>query len=291
MADLSQNFSISFKVNLGTKDAQGADGIAFVLHNDLIGGDAIGFGPAVAGSYGINNGLAIEFDTWNNGVKYGDIADDHTSIIDTDAPLAKSVVGNAVGLGNIEDGRWHNVTVSWDAGAQTLVYWFDGRMVGTLTKDLAATYFGGSHFAHFGFTGATGGASNLQQVRITSVTGNLVNAVHHLDVNHVDCNCDFAIDHLADFVKLSGSARYDANTNIATLTPAATNKLGGIMSDVRIDVSQDFTIAFDLFLGKSDKGADGIAFVLHNDPVGSRAIGGGREHGRPRYSQWIGNRV
>ena len=98
---------------------------------------------AVAGSYGINNGLAIEFDTWNNGAKFGDIANDHTSIVDTDAPLARSQVSSAVDLGNIEDGRWHQVSVSWDADTQTLVYTFDGRAVGTLTQDLAEAYFGG----------------------------------------------------------------------------------------------------------------------------------------------------
>ena len=33
-----------------------------------------------------------------------------------------------------------------------LTYSFDGRVVGTLTKDLANAYFGGSDFVHFGFT-------------------------------------------------------------------------------------------------------------------------------------------
>ncbi len=274
VVDLAHDFSIKFGVNLGNKDA-GADGLAFVMHNDSLGGDAIGLSPAVEGSYGINNGLAIEFDTFNNGAKYGDIASDHTTIIDTDATLTKTVVSAAVGLGNIEDGRWHTVNVSWDAANQTLVYTFDGRTVGTLTKNLAEAYFGGSNLVHFGFTGATGGASNLQQVRISSVVAQFADAVHgyHEPAEHVDCDCDFAIEHLAEFVTLSGSARYDLNTNVATLTPAANNKLGGMMSNDRIDVSQDFTIAFDVFLGK-DKGADGMSFVLHNDPVGSRAIGG-----------------
>ena len=115
VVDLTRDFSVDFDVKLGNKDA-GADGVAFVMHNDSLGGDANSLSAAVAGSYGINNGLAIEFDTWNNGAKYGDIANDHTSIVDTDAPLARSQVSSAVDLGNIEDGRWHQVSVSWVAG-------------------------------------------------------------------------------------------------------------------------------------------------------------------------------
>ena len=45
------------------------------------------------------------------------------------------------------------------------------------------------------------------------------------------------------------------------------------MSTGRLDVRQNFTIAFDVNLGTSDGGADGAAFVLHNDPRGVNAIG------------------
>ena len=63
------------------------------------------------------------------------------------------------------------MTVSWDAGTQTLTYWVDGKQGGTITGDLASQYFGGSDYVHFGFTGATGSGnvSNLQQVKVTSV--------------------------------------------------------------------------------------------------------------------------
>ena len=47
---------------------------------------------------------------------------------------------------------------------QTLSYSFDGKQAGTLTGDLASTYFAGFHYAYFGFTAASGGLSNLQQV-------------------------------------------------------------------------------------------------------------------------------
>ncbi len=56
-------FDISFKVYLGDKDA-GADGMAFVLHNDPFGADATGRWRWRYGrDSGIRNGVAIGFDT------------------------------------------------------------------------------------------------------------------------------------------------------------------------------------------------------------------------------------
>ena len=45
------------------------------------------------------------------------------------------------------------------------------------------------------------------------------------------------------------------------------------MSEGRIDITHDFTIDLDVFLGGKDIGADGLAFVLHNDPRGTKAVG------------------
>jgi len=45
------------------------------------------------------------------------------------------------------------------------------------------------------------------------------------------------------------------------------------MSSQRIDVSRDFTVAFEMYLGADDFGADGAALVFHNDPRGAGAIG------------------
>ena len=166
--DLRSDFDLSFDLYLGNKDAAGADGMAFVLHNDPFGGDATGGGGGFLGALGIRYGVAIEFDTYQNAA-FGDIADDHTNFVDTDAPLDSINLSNPVGLGNIEDGKWHGVHVSWDAALQTLSYSFDGKQAGTLTGDLASRYFAGFNYAYFGFTAASGGLSNLQQVEINAL--------------------------------------------------------------------------------------------------------------------------
>ena len=81
------------------------------------------------GALGIRYGVAIEFDTYQNAA-LGDIANDHTNFIDTDAPLDQARLSSQVDLGNIEDGNWHDVQVSWDAALQTLSYSFDGNRLG-----------------------------------------------------------------------------------------------------------------------------------------------------------------
>ena len=124
--DVRQNFTIAFDVNLGASDG-GADGAAFVLHNDPRGVNAIGGHGSGLAVGGIQNGLAIEFDTYNNGATCFDIASDHTGFLDTDSSFATPPLA----LPNIEDGAWHPVVVTWNATTQTLSYTFDGQPVGT----------------------------------------------------------------------------------------------------------------------------------------------------------------
>ena len=65
---LGADFDLSFKIYLGNKDAGGADGMAFVLHNDSFGAAALGNGGGGLGAAAIRNGLAIQFDTYQNDV-------------------------------------------------------------------------------------------------------------------------------------------------------------------------------------------------------------------------------
>ena len=162
--DLRSDFDINFNVYLGGKDA-GADGMAFVLHNDPFGADATGCGRGLFGAFGIRNGVGIAFDTFQN-TDLGDIANNHTNFFKTDAPLDQARLSAQVDLGNIEDSKWHRVQVSWDVSLQTLSYSLDGKQAGTLTGDLASQYFAGFNDAYFGFTVETGDLSNLERVKI-----------------------------------------------------------------------------------------------------------------------------
>ncbi|MGV0853928.1 hypothetical protein, partial [Mycolicibacterium phlei] len=107
------DFTLEFEVFFG--DADGADGVAVVVHNDPRGVDAVGIHGTGLGVGGIANGLAIEFDTYQSSpvnlaessMPGVDIADDHTGFLDTDGDFASTPVA----LGDLEDGIWHTVVV------------------------------------------------------------------------------------------------------------------------------------------------------------------------------------
>ena len=174
--DVRQNFTVAFDVNLGASDG-GADGAAIVFHNDPRGVNAIGAPGSGLAVGGIQNGLAIEFDTYNSiaadlsaaGMPGSDIASDHTGFLDTDSAFATTPVA----LPNIENGAWHPVVVTWNAATQTLSYTLDGQPRGTLTGNIATQFLGGSNFAYVGFGAGTGGLSNTQSVRNVNVTATL----------------------------------------------------------------------------------------------------------------------
>ena len=63
--DVRKDFTVAFDVNLGANDA-GADGAAIVFHNDPRGANAIGSDGSGLAVGGIQNGLAIEFDTYDS---------------------------------------------------------------------------------------------------------------------------------------------------------------------------------------------------------------------------------
>src|SRR5262249_36927853 len=146
--DLTHDFNMAFDIYFGPQHA--ADGMAFILHNDLNGLNAIGGEGGNLGAIGLQNGLAIEFDTWQN-VNLGDPNYYHTRILDTDNGVNLTPASD---LGNIVDGGWHQVGVTWDSQAHTLRYWVDGTLGGTLTGDIATRYLGGQTTAYVGFIGA-----------------------------------------------------------------------------------------------------------------------------------------
>ena len=80
---------------------------------------------------------------------------------------------------------------------------------------------------------------------------------------------------LSNSAVVNGSATYDSTHHTFVLTPDAAGKAGSAMLNQRIDLSYDFQASFDVYLGNNAKGADGLAFVLQNDPLGAKAVGAG----------------
>ena len=123
---------------------------------------------------GIENGLSIEFDTYQSSGASDDIANDHTQIRDTDIAFndTSGRVTTVTSLGNIEDGNWHTFHLEWDSAASELRYSIDGvDMPSLIDPNIVTNYFAGGTDVYFGFTAATGGATNVQSIRnISSLT-------------------------------------------------------------------------------------------------------------------------
>ncbi|WP_298427960.1 L-type lectin-domain containing protein, partial [uncultured Kordia sp.] len=165
--DMNNDFVIEFRGFFGTNDANGADGIVFILKNSVT--PEIGNLGGGMGYEGINNSLAVEFDTWQNN-DLGDPFFDHLAIISTGVNnhnaatnLAGPVQASATSV-NIEDGAEHIIRIEWTVATNTLDVYFDCDLRLSYSGDIVNTIFSGVTDAYFGFTGSTGGAANLQRV-------------------------------------------------------------------------------------------------------------------------------
>ena len=86
----------------------------------------------------------------------------------------------------------------------------------------------------------------------------------------------------------NGDAAYDAYNDRYVLTPDAPSKHGSFMSPKRVDLSTAFDITFDINVGNNADGADGMGFVLHNDPLGTSARRSRRRQGMSGIKNGIG---
>ncbi|RYZ27245.1 MAG: PKD domain-containing protein, partial [Sphingobacteriales bacterium] len=162
--DLKENFDFSFKLFLGNSDA-GADGIAFVLQPNST---ATGSGGGGLGYDGIKPSLAVEYDTYRNDDPVFDHIGIHKNGDYTSAGALVSPVQAHETNANIEDGKWHTTRIVWNAAAKTMIVYFDSTERITYTGDIVASIFNGNSQVYWGFTGATGGSSNLQKFCVDS---------------------------------------------------------------------------------------------------------------------------
>ena len=71
-------------------------------------------------------------------------------------------------------------------------------------------------------------------------------------------------DNFLAYFLLNGSATYDQNTGIVTITPDNYNKVGNFSLKSKIDMNTGFTLTGKVNLGSNPNGADGIGFAFHN---------------------------
>jgi gliding motility-associated-like protein len=165
--DLTQPFRLEFNMTYGSQDDNGADGMVFVLQT--VGPNAIGNQGAGMGFAGFNPSFGIEFDTYNNS-DMGDLFPDHVGY-QRDGDIQHNGINNLGGpvparanSANIEDGLSHSVKIEWNPGTQHVDLYFDCALRLSETVDMINAVFNGNTDVYWGFTGSTGGLSNLQMV-------------------------------------------------------------------------------------------------------------------------------
>lgn len=202
--DFNKSFTLSYEANFGSSDG-GADGIATVFHNSPAGVDAVGAAGGGIGALGIQNGIVLEVDTYDNGTSVGDIPNDHGQIWASASQSGANLLTTAVDLGNVEDNVWRTVVITWDFPTKRLSYTVGGIVAGTHTfpsSNPITSYFGGVSNVYFGYTASTGGAFNEQSVRYTDFCSQLPLELdtdgdgipNHLDLDSDNDGCPDAIE-------------------------------------------------------------------------------------------------
>lgn len=171
--NLNNSFDFTFSVFLGCRNGNdAADGIVFVLTSNPNGlgqrGEYLGYGNGSNQPYS----LAVEFDTWENG-NHGDPPYDHIAI-ESGGSVDHTVTGYAPALpggANIDNCQWYTVRIVWDVNTGTFSVYFNGALVQQIINpNLVNQYFAGNPIVNWGWSGATGGGTNDQQVCINSTS-------------------------------------------------------------------------------------------------------------------------
>ncbi|MBN3526619.1 L-type lectin-domain containing protein [Paenibacillus apiarius] len=201
LMDLTQDFNASMHVYFGNARGNAADGIAFVMHNDPMGTNALspnaGGGLGVWASWdhngpynGIQKSLAIEFDTYiNNNLSDGwfDYAAANGNHVAWNYPGKSSSYNDFFEwlvykrqlhhkdlqyTGTLSDDTWRKFEVNWSAANKQLTYHLQGTNPITIPIDVQDVF--GANQVYWGFTGSTGAKYAQNRVVFESVPG-LVN--------------------------------------------------------------------------------------------------------------------
>ncbi|EUJ35704.1 putative peptidoglycan linked protein [Listeria weihenstephanensis FSL R9-0317] len=80
---------------------------------------------------------------------------------------------------------------------------------------------------------------------------------------------------VTDYFSVVPGANSFVDKNTVTITPDASWQKGGLWSseENKVDLTKNFHLAADLYMGNSPQSADGIAFVMQNDSRGKNALG------------------
>lgn len=180
--DLTRYFEIQFDIYLGDKE-EGADGITFVIHNDIRQYDAFGqwgecmgygrFDPSRPGN-SIDPSIAVEFDTYQNLYQL-DPQSDHVAYLQNGSSRHQSFWNNNDSTFNLEDDYLHEFRCRWEPKNQQLTIFLDNSIVYQGQKDLVEDIFEGEANVIWGFTASTGRKYNQQYFCLKRIVHRVIN--------------------------------------------------------------------------------------------------------------------
>ena len=162
--DLNEPFEVEMDLMFGSSD-HGADGFVFIFHPKLtkgFEGEGMGFG-------GLKPSLGIEMDTYENH-HLGDPSFDHIGVMQNGSvhhvkatELLRPIQLHPLSH-NVEDGTRYRVRIIWNPTLKNLKVYFDGHERIDLNTDIVSDFFKNNSIVYWGFSAATGGSFNKQEV-------------------------------------------------------------------------------------------------------------------------------
>jgi len=159
---LNEPFEVELDLMFGSSD-KGADGIVFIFHPKL----AQGFQGGGMGFAGLKPSLGIEMDTYENHYM-GDPSFDHIAMMKNGSVRHNRELSKPIQLhplsGNVEDGKKYRVKIIWNPAGHNLKVYFDGHQRIDSYTDIVSEIFNNNSVVYWGFSAATGGSYNKQEV-------------------------------------------------------------------------------------------------------------------------------
>lgn len=176
-------FISNFTFRISDVAGRGSDGFAFVIQNDAAGTSAIG-GTGGAMGYatntvfpsqvGIANGLAVEFDTWDNTGDWQDFNSAQHVSVQSMGPLSMvpsgmSSIAHGIAASDFADNAVHTVRLVYVPG--TLDVYLDNLATPLFSASVNLSTLlnlNGGNSAYVGFTAGTGAIQDVERHGILS---------------------------------------------------------------------------------------------------------------------------
>ncbi len=178
--DLTESFEITFDIYLGSKDEEGADGIAFIIHNDPrqfeaygTWGESLGYGRMNPWGRGtsIYPSVAVEFDTYFN-QQQNDPQSDHVAYLENGVSFHEEFWNGGNEDFNMEDDQLHDFRFRWNPENNQITVTLDGFVVYSGKTDLVNKIFKGETKVIWGFSASTGLLHNQQYFCLRRLASN-----------------------------------------------------------------------------------------------------------------------